>query len=410
MNNFFTLLIAFLSYHSYGQVGVNTTSPEASAALDITSTSSGLLIPKMTQAQKTAIASPATGLLIYQTNATTGFYYYDGGAWVTFGGGSGWDLTGDTGTTVGIDMVGTLDAQDLVVVANNSEAMRIDAAGLVGIGTSIPTKSLHIVGTAPVLRLEDGNEGVNKVLTSDANGNFSWGSSSVLTSGDADWAFVSGSALTDQVYHNGPVVIGRTGTTTHEVDIDNGAATGTTFGVGDVEVITDGNNETQFSHRIVPDDDGFTDLGSSTNRWKDVWAVNTTIQTSDAREKKGIADLEYGLKDVMKLRPVTYKWKQENVGSVVLPEKEKREIIGLIAQEVQQIIPEVVYGETWRPKSEQEQEVYVKIISDRIGMNYDELLPILVKAKQEQHQKLMELQARNQILLDRVMALKAKKK
>jgi len=410
MNKIFTLLIAFLSYYSYGQVGINTTTPEVSAALDITSTSSGLLIPKMTQAQKNAITSPATGLLIYQTNATAGFYYYDGSAWVTFGSGSGWVLTGDTGTTVGTEMIGTLDAQDLVLVANNSEAMRIDATGLVGIGTSLPTKSLHIVGTAPVLRLEDGNEGVNKVLTSDASGNVSWGSSSVLTSGDADWVFVSGSALTDQVYHNGPVVIGRTGTTTHEVDIDNGATTGTTFGVGDVEVITDGNNETQFSHRIVPDDDGFTDLGSSIYRWKDVWAVNTTIQTSDAREKGNIQPLDYGLKNVMKLRPVTYKWKQEKVGSIVLPENEKREIIGLIAQEVQQVIPEVVYGETWRPKSEQEHDIYVKQISERIGMNYDELLPVLVKAKQEQHQKLMELQAKNKDLLDRVIALNAKKK
>jgi len=410
MNKIFTLLIALLSYHSYGQVGINTTTPEASAALDITSTSSGLLIPKMTQAQKTAISSPATGLLIYQTNATAGFYYYNGSAWVTFGGGSGWTLTGDAGTTVGTEVIGTLDAQDLVIVTNNSEAMRIDATGLVGIGTSVPTEALHIVGVAPVLRLEDGNEGVNKVLTSDANGNVSWGSSSVLTTGDADWVFVSGSTLTDQVYHNGPVVIGRTGTTSHEVDIDNGATTGTTFGVGDVEVITDGNNETQFSHRIVPTFDASPSIGSSTYRWKDVWAVNTTIQTSDEREKKNIQALEYGLKEVMKLRPVTYKWKQEKVGSVILPKSKKRKIIGLIAQEVQQVIPEVIYGETWRPKSEQEHDVYVKHISERIGMNYDELLPILVKAKQEQHQNLIDLQAKNQELLDRIMVLKVKKK
>ncbi|MGB1270411.1 MAG: hypothetical protein ACPG45_11815, partial [Flavobacteriaceae bacterium] len=178
---------------------------DSSAALDITSTSSGLLIPKMTQAQRIAIASPATGLLVYQTNATAGFYYYDGSVWATFGGGSGWALSGDAGTTVGTEMVGTLDAQDLVLVTNNSEAMRIDATGLVGIGTSNPTKALHIVGTAPVLRIEDGNEGVNKVLTSDANGNVSWGSSSGLATGDDDWVFVSGNDLSDKVYHDGPV-------------------------------------------------------------------------------------------------------------------------------------------------------------------------------------------------------------
>ena len=250
---YFFYLIVFGCYLSLSaQVGIGTNTPNTSAALDISSTTSGLLIPKMTQAQKNAIASPAAGLLIYQTNATSGFYYYNGASWVTFGGSSGWDLAGDTGTTIGTEMLGTLDAQDLVVTANSNEALRVGATGLVGIGTAVPTQELHIVGTAPVLRIEDGNEAVNRVLTSDANGNVSWGSSSILTSGDNDWVFVSGSALTDQVYHDGSVVIGRTGTTTHEVDIDDGATTGTTFGVGDVEVMTDGNNETQFSHRVVP--------------------------------------------------------------------------------------------------------------------------------------------------------------
>jgi len=395
---------------NYAQVGINITTPDPSAALDISSTTSGLLIPKMTQVQKNAIASPATGLLIYQTNATSGFYYYDGSAWATFAGGSGWDLAGDTGTTVGTDVIGTLDAQDLVIVANNNEAMRIDVTGFVGIGTPAPTQELHIVGTAPVLRIEDGNEGLSKVLTSDANGNVSWGSSSILTSGDDDWVFVSGSTITDQVYHDGPVVIGRTGTTAHEVDIDNGATTGTTFGVGDVEVMTDGNNETQFSHRIVPLSDGSYSLGSSTNRWTDIWAINTAIQTSDKREKTSIIDLEYGLKELMQLRPVIYKWKQERVGSVVLPKKDRREIIGLIAQEVQEVIPEVVYGEVWRPKSEEEQDIYLKSKTDRIGMNYNELLPVLVKSKQEQHQQLVVLEKENEALLKRVLELIAKKK
>lgn len=408
---YFFYLIVFGCYLSLSaQVGIGTNTPNTSAALDISSTTSGLLIPKMTQAQKNAIASPAAGLLIYQTNATSGFYYYNGASWVTFGGSSGWDLAGDTGTTIGTEMLGTLDAQDLVVTANSNEALRVGATGLVGIGTAVPTQELHIVGTAPVLRIEDGNEAVNRVLTSDANGNVSWGSSSILTSGDNDWVFVSGSALTDQVYHDGPVVIGRTGTTTHEVDIDNGATTGTTFGVGDVEVMTDGNNETQFSHKVVPLTDNSYSLGSSANRWTDIWAVNTAVQTSDKREKTTIKNLSYGLEELMRLKPVTYKWRQEKIGTNILPENEKREIIGLIAQEVQQVIPEVVYDEVWRPKSEQEQDVYLKSKTDRIGMNYNELLPVLVKAKQEQHKQLVVLEKENEALLKRVLELKAKKK
>ena len=61
-------------------VGVNTDNSTADplAILDIKSTSKGLLAPRMTQAQRNAIASPAIGLLIYQTDATAGFYTYNG--------------------------------------------------------------------------------------------------------------------------------------------------------------------------------------------------------------------------------------------------------------------------------------------------------------------------------------------
>jgi len=75
------VLIAF-SYPAFTQVGVGTTTPDASSILDVTSTSKGFLAPRMTAAQRTVIASPATGLMVYQTDGTSGFYYYNGTAWV----------------------------------------------------------------------------------------------------------------------------------------------------------------------------------------------------------------------------------------------------------------------------------------------------------------------------------------
>jgi len=82
MKHFFPLLAALLlTASTFAQVGINTENPDASAALDITSTTKGLLIPRMTTAQRLAIASPVAGLMIYQTDVTAGFYYYNGSSW-----------------------------------------------------------------------------------------------------------------------------------------------------------------------------------------------------------------------------------------------------------------------------------------------------------------------------------------
>ncbi|HYV90544.1 MAG TPA: tail fiber domain-containing protein, partial [Chitinophagales bacterium] len=69
------------TFPTTGAGGIGTTTPNASSLLDITSTTKGMLVPRMTKTQRDAIATPATGLLIYQTNNTTGFYYYSGTAW-----------------------------------------------------------------------------------------------------------------------------------------------------------------------------------------------------------------------------------------------------------------------------------------------------------------------------------------
>jgi len=69
------------TFPSTGSAGIGTITPNASSILEVKSTTQGVLIPRMTAAQRNAIASPATGLMIFQTNNTPGFYYYDGSAW-----------------------------------------------------------------------------------------------------------------------------------------------------------------------------------------------------------------------------------------------------------------------------------------------------------------------------------------
>lgn len=90
-----TLLIAFTVTFSRAQVGIGTTTPHASSQLEIQSTTKGLLTPRMTQAEREAIVSPAQGLLVFQTNNQSGFYYYSSAGWGRL------TTTADTATPAG---------------------------------------------------------------------------------------------------------------------------------------------------------------------------------------------------------------------------------------------------------------------------------------------------------------------
>lgn len=80
MKKLLQLIVILLTANTYAQVGINTIAPDPSAILDITSTTGGVLLPRMTTAQRDAIATPKVGLAIYNTTlnkfqgfADTGF-------------------------------------------------------------------------------------------------------------------------------------------------------------------------------------------------------------------------------------------------------------------------------------------------------------------------------------------------
>ncbi|MGB4654532.1 MAG: tail fiber domain-containing protein, partial [Bacteroidales bacterium] len=87
---------------------------------------------------------------------------------------------------------------------------------------------------------------------------------------------------------------------------------------------------------LEPNVDNKVQLGEGARRFKEVWATNGTIQTSDERDKSAIQDLNYGLQSVLKLRPISYQWKDEGVRVGTGTS------LGFSAQELQQIIPDAV--------------------------------------------------------------------
>lgn len=137
--------VLLITYLSVAQVGIGTTSPNSDAALDITSTTSGLLLPRLALTNTTSpspLTNDVAGMVVYNTatagDVTPGFYVNDGTDWVRLGSISStdWSLTGNTGTTAGTNFLGTTDAQELHIYTNNTEQLRFTTGGHARITTS----------------------------------------------------------------------------------------------------------------------------------------------------------------------------------------------------------------------------------------------------------------------------------
>ena len=148
-------------------------------------------------------------------------------------------------------------------------------------------------------------------------------------------------------------------------------------------------------------------LGSSGFRWQGLWATDGTINTSDRRDKTNIKDLNYGLDEVLKMNPVSFNWKNREHQSTKL---------GLIAQDLLDLVPEVVMSHEWKATSDDENASLEKTELDRLGVYYSDLIPVLINAIKEQQQiidieKSINAEQNSQLeaLLSRIEQLETKK-
>jgi hypothetical protein len=268
-----------------------------------------------------------------------------------------WKLLGNAGTNPATNFLGTTDNQPLVFRTNNTEKVRVLANGNVGIGIPNPNAPLHILTTGGAVGT------ISSKLVQLTNSNFSW---DLRVGGGNGWlAWVPDVASNRRWQINN-----ETGTTIFNVNVgapENSlfmAATGhIEFGLG-----------AGTTRRI-----NLPNIAANEGRGR----AETWETYSDGRIKSNQRIIKYGLADVLKMQPKSYDHHNsiftEN-GIEILEEKNNR--IGFIAQEMYAIIPEVVS----KPENE---------ASDLWSMSYEKLVPVLVKAIQEQQEIITALQKEN---------------
>ncbi|MBU3745587.1 MAG: hypothetical protein FGM61_13760, partial [Sediminibacterium sp.] len=156
----------YTQLQAQNNVGINETgaNPDPSALLDVNSSNKGMLIPRLSKAQKSLIASPANGLLVYQTDDTVGLWYYEGNKWVPVMR----SITTGPGLSGGfIQGKGNIALATTGVVAKKYGALdsipvfTVNAQGQIVQASSIGTKFLNQSDTANNWRIR-GNTGTDE--------------------------------------------------------------------------------------------------------------------------------------------------------------------------------------------------------------------------------------------------------
>jgi hypothetical protein len=245
-------------------------------------------------------------------------------------------------------------------------------------------------GDTSTLNLCDGRSFVKSTILVSANGDT-----------DISFGTQNGGVIAEKMYLNSAGRLSIQGQNNTWIDYSSNVArfyggSGTnTFGLGAGSTIYYQGDNSQF----YPTADNTRSIGLASNRYTAIWAVNGTIQTSDEREKTDIVDSDLGLNFVTKLRPISYKWKvgqniettetttdeqgNETTKSILTPRAGIRTHYGLIAQEVEALLDGKDFGGFIHDKD-----------SDVMGLRYEQFIPLLIKAIQEQQTTIEALTTR----------------
>lgn len=324
-----------------------------------------------------------------------------------------WTTTGNSGTTYGTNFLGTTDNVSLSIKTYNTERMVVTKDGNVGIGTSsfdatLPEKLLVDAGTNPSNGATINSTPINAIGASNgfqqiqvqnrAYGNYS--SSDLVAASDGTR---NGTVPINTDAHYVDLGINSSGYTNSNSNILNQqytaylySTTPQAFYIGNgyqgKDIIFFTNYSSTNSNNTA---DGFeimrlyggtsqgtqqVTIGNISPNGSNRLTVNGSISasafntSSDRRLKTNIENLGYGLGEIMALQPSRYNWK-------TTPDKDKQ--LGLIAQDVKKVVPEIVSGDE---------------VNGTLSINYTALIPVLINAVKEQQTQIEELKKKIEFL------------
>ena len=160
------LLFSYMGSFAYSQIGIGINPPDPSTILHVQDTAKGLLIPRMTAAQRINIQNPAEGLMVYQTDNPAGFWYYRSGQWINTFPSNG----GGKGILILADSITNAEAQLKIAneVGPNTQEIRIlRCSKLTTVDLSMLTNSLVEVDIEDNTVLQNLNLGNLKTVETD---------------------------------------------------------------------------------------------------------------------------------------------------------------------------------------------------------------------------------------------------
>jgi|GEM_PF-473655 hypothetical protein len=415
MKKFFAFSLSFVFMMYLGvfaqSVAINSTgnAPDATAMLDVASTTKGFLAPRMSQAQREAISTPAEGLLVYQIDETTGFYYYNGSSWVrlitsltnftesAYGDGStinyGVKLLATSaqtnvdfvispkgtgailvqqpdGSTTGGNKRGNY-AVDLQMNRNNSNQVASGDYSFVGAGKFNKATALHSSALGGYRNTASGmNSSAIGGEYNTINGSNSFIGGGYCSTVAGLYSFVGGGMYNNASGGNSFIASGYNNTTSGEYSFVGGGYNNTASGQASVAFGKYATASGNYSFAFNLSDVAGPSVGASIFRISGANEIGGNVawsNYSDRRLKKDIINLsdENNLDKIMKLNGVRYRWK----------DNDKRLNLGFIAQDVLEIVPESVrYDE----------------LNDIYSMEYTAIIPVLVEGMKEQQEIISE--------------------